>query len=332
MNKDKKTNSMIGVYDFSYAPIALGDCITWQMNILVEAQEHKLENIEYYLLLDNCECRNPLQPFLNKENYKSHILQLMPAFLCNSDLGAIRFFNQRNCFNVFLAHHVLSRGKMWPTFAQHLRSKLDFISHKKINRFFHQHKYIPLLNAPLGYESFYSSFYQKNFPGKIVVSLNIRQSALSSIPRNTFRDSPVEEWVKFVRKVHQLHPEVIFCILGGYDEIDYSLERMPNVFVMRGNNYHLAHELCVLKNSDFFMGSSSGFATMATFCGVPYLICNIQKLVAPYWEMEAGDHHYPFATPQQFLHWDRETSEVLYDYFLKLLKFKKESKEVVHGI
>ena len=331
MIKLRKTNTVIGIYDFSYAPIALGDCLTWQINVLVDAKEHKSEQIEYYLLLDNTEYTNPLQTFLNKENYKDHIIPLMPAFLCNSDLNSIKFFNHRNNFNVFLGRHLLARGKMWPNFTQHLRSKLDFISHKKINKFFRQHKYIPLLNAPLGYEDFYKSFYQKHFQGKTIVSINIRQSVLSSIPRNTFRDSPTQEWVKFIKKVYQIHPDIVFCVLGGYDEIDYSIERRPNVFVMRGNDYHLAHELCVLKNSAFFMGSSSGFATMATFSGVPYFICNIQNLAAPHWEIKVGDDHYPFATSQQFLYWNRETSEVLYEYFLKLLELQKKSQGVTYG-
>ena len=42
----------IGIYDFSYAPYALGDAITWQMNLGVKAIESGNRNIVQYIVAD----------------------------------------------------------------------------------------------------------------------------------------------------------------------------------------------------------------------------------------------------------------------------------------
>lgn len=42
----------IGIYDFSYAPYALGDAITWQMNLSVKAIENNCAKIVQYIVAD----------------------------------------------------------------------------------------------------------------------------------------------------------------------------------------------------------------------------------------------------------------------------------------
>ena len=66
-----------------------------------------------------------------------------------------------------------------------------------------------------------------------------------------------------------------------------------------------------MKIADLFMGTSSGFATFATFTALPYAILNVQKEFAPYAGIKPDDRHYPFARPNQILTWHRETAEEL---------------------
>ena len=44
--------AFIGIYDFSYAPYALGDAITWQVNLSVKAIESGCEKIVQYIVAD----------------------------------------------------------------------------------------------------------------------------------------------------------------------------------------------------------------------------------------------------------------------------------------
>jgi len=48
---------MIGVYDFSYAPYALGDALTWTMKLNVGAAEARVDTIDQYLAIDVCRIR-----------------------------------------------------------------------------------------------------------------------------------------------------------------------------------------------------------------------------------------------------------------------------------
>jgi hypothetical protein len=82
--------------------------------------------------------------------------------------------------------------------------------------------------------------------------------------------------------------------------------------------FGLGHELALLHRADLFMGSSSGFATMATFCNKPYVITNVQHLFARYIGVPVGARHYPFGNENQILYWETETQDVLLDFFEEL--------------
>ncbi len=43
---------MIGIYDFSYGPYALGDALTWTMNVNVRAAEAGADAVDEYLVMD----------------------------------------------------------------------------------------------------------------------------------------------------------------------------------------------------------------------------------------------------------------------------------------
>ena len=57
-----------GIYDFSYAPYALGDALTWQMNIAVLAHESKCSLVDFLLLIDPRRPYCRYQAFLNPNN------------------------------------------------------------------------------------------------------------------------------------------------------------------------------------------------------------------------------------------------------------------------
>ena len=61
--------SAIGVYDFSYAPYALGDALTWTMNLNVLAAAKGCNAIDQYLVIDPGRPGCKFQPFVNPLNY-----------------------------------------------------------------------------------------------------------------------------------------------------------------------------------------------------------------------------------------------------------------------
>jgi ADP-heptose:LPS heptosyltransferase len=233
-------------------------------------------------------------------------------------LRSLKLIRHHPTFNLFLLREVVRRRPMWPPFYSHLNKTLDFISHRRINAFYRKHGYLPWLTAPRGYEAWADAFYQAHCGGRFVVAVNIRQGALSLTPANLFRDSPLPEWHAFIRRVTTRHPDVLFLILGGYTEWDREVYRLPNVLIPRAMAFGLGHELALLHRADLFMGSSSGFAAMATFCNKPYLITNIQDFFSQYIDVPVGGRRYPFGNENQILYWETETQDVLLDFFEEL--------------
>ena len=309
---------MIGIYDFSYGPYALGDALTWTMNLNVGAAAAGCDAIDQYLVIDPSRPGNGYQPFVNQHNYVSIIDNLFPAFTCAPLLRSLKLIRHPPGFNLFLAREVMRRRPIWPPFHSHLNKKLDFISHRRINAFYWKHGYLPWLTAPRGYAAWADAFYRSHCTGRFVVAVNIRQSALSLTPASLFRDSPQPEWHAFIRRAAARHPDVLFLILGGYTEWDRDAFRLPDVLIPRTMGLGLGHELALLHRADLFMGSSSGFAAMATFCNKPYLITNIQRLFSKYIGVPVGGRRYPFGNENQILHWETETQDVLLGFFEEL--------------
>jgi len=309
---------MIGVYDFSYGPYALGDALTWTMNLNVGAASAGCDAIDEYLVINPSTPGSRRQPFVNPHNYVSIIDNLFPAFLCSPMLRSLKLIRHSPTFDLFLLREVMRRRPMWPSFFSHLNRKLDFTSHRRINAFYAEHGYLPWLTAPRGYGPWADAFRRSQCNGRFVVAVNIRQGALSLTPANLFRDSPPSEWYAFIRRVSTRHPDVLFLVLGGYTEWDREMYRLPNVLIPRTMGYGLGHELALVHRADLFMGSSSGFAAMATFCNKPYVISNIQHLFSPYIGVPVGGRHYPFGNENQILHWEAETRDVLLDLFEEL--------------
>ena len=309
---------MIGIYDFSYSPYALGDALTWTMNLNVGAADAGCDAIDQYLVINPSRPGNRLQPFVNQHNYVSIIDSLFPAFLCSPMLRSLKLIRDHPTFNLFLLREVVRRRPMWPPFHSHLNGKLDFITHWRINAFYRKHGYLPWLTAPRGYAAWADAFYQVHCGGRFVVAVNIRQGALSLTPANLIRDSPLPEWHAVIRRVTARHPDVLFLILGGYTEWDREVYRLSNVLIPRAMGFGLGHELALLHRADLFMGSSSGFAAMATFCNKPYLITNIQNLFSQYIDVPVGGRRYPFGNENQILYWEKETQDVLLEFFEEL--------------
>ncbi len=320
---------MIGILDFSYAPYALGDALTWQMNLAVGAHESGATAIDQYIMIDPHRPAGRIQPHINPHNYVSVIDGMFPAFLCCPMLRSIKLFRDRANFNRFLLAQVMHRQPTWPSLWSHLNSRIDYGSHRRIDAFFRRHSYLPWLEAPRGYGPWADQFIRERCGGRFVVCVHIRQRALEPGPASLHRDSPSEPWHEFFAQMVVKYPQVLFVVVGSFVEWDRTLLRLQNILIPRLLGLGLAHELAILHRSQLFMGSSSGFAAMATFCGVPYIITNYERAAARFAGIPIGTRHYPFATPAQWLIWERETPGllgVLFDEMWDLLRSSSDEQ------
>lgn len=305
-----------GVVDFSYQHYALGDALTTQVNFSCLAREAGCTGVDLYLIADPVYPAAPTQGFINSDNYPVHLDNLFPAFLCLPELTSIRLVRDSMAAGLILCSLVASRTPKWPSLRNHLRRRMTYpIGHETINRFYAREGYVPLLSAPRGYGQWAREFLRKQWPGRFVVCINPRQSRLSAVPATTYRDSPLDEWHAFIDTVAERYPDVHFLMLGGFLEWDSALARRPNVSIPRTMGLTLAHELALLRSADLFMGTSSGFATMATFTDVPYVITNIEHYFGSCAGVEVNAPRYPFASGHQHLVWQQEEARLLMSYF-----------------
>jgi hypothetical protein len=208
---------------------------------------------------------------------------------------------------------------MWPDLKAHLKMRQDFpIDHWRINTFHARHGYVPRLSAPRGYEAWARRFHESELGRRPLVVINPRQSSLTENPAVIYRDAPLPVWHAFVDAVAKERSDVLFVMVGGFQEWEHRLMLRRNVFIPRAYGLRLAHELALLKIADLFVGTSSGFATFATFAGVPYGIVNVERNFASFAGIRPNDRRYPFAKPNQVLTWNQETIEELLSLFDEL--------------
>jgi hypothetical protein len=295
------------IIDFSHHHYSLGDALTSQVTAACMAEERGCNAVDVLLLLNPERPSARWQAFITPGNYPAHLENLLPAYLCLPQLGTLSLIRDET-----RAGQTLWRAPRWPSRTDHLRQHIEWpLNHDAVNAFHRKFGRIPRLAAPKGYDEWAQRFLAGHLAGKFVVALNPRQGRLGSIPAMIYRDSPLDEWHRFIDMVGAAHPQVHFLMLGGYHEWHRTLLARDNVTIPRSLGLSLAHELALLAHADLFIGTSSGFATMATFAGVPYLITNIQPLFAPYVGLEPGDRHYPFASEDQVLSWRTEDAESL---------------------
>ncbi len=305
-----------GVIDFSYQHYALGDALTSQVNVTCLALERGCTGIDLYLIIDPEAPADPVQRHINTENYWTYLDNLFPAFLCSPMVRSIRLVRDQPNIGLTLLSLAASRVPMWPPVTDQLRRRMTFpMGHEIINRFFDRHGYLPTLSAPRGYGAWACDFLRRMYPGKFPVCINPRQSRLTHTPATTYRDAPLPEWYKFLGAVGEKYPDVHFFMLGGFSEWEHALLSYQNVSIPRTMGLTLAHELALLHASDMFMGTSSGFATMATFSQVPYLITDIERYFGLLGGLQPDTERYPFAHENQYLVWRREDAKLLLDYF-----------------
>jgi len=220
-----------------------------------------------------------------------HLDNIMPAFACNPLMRSLQLVRDVRTMNFIISsHHHLNEMPMWPDLKTHLKMRQDFpLDHRRINAFHARHGYLPALCAPRGHENWARRFHAIELHGRPLVIINPRQSSLTGSPAVTARDAPLPIWHAFIDTVARARPEVLFVMVGGFEEWEHGLLCRRNVFIPRASGLGLAHELALMKTADLFMGTSSGFATFATFAEIPYAIVNVAHNFAPHEQMQPND-------------------------------------------
>src|SRR5262249_16488166 len=157
---------------------------------------------------------------------------LMPAFACHAWLRSLRVVRDGYTLNALISSHHSSRLPMWPDLKTHLGMRQVFpLDHRRINAFYARQGYLPTLCAPRGYEAWSGNFHATELAGRPLVIINPRQSSLTGNPAATTRDAPLSAWHALIDAVGREQPDVMFVMVGGFQEWEHHLVRRRNVFI-----------------------------------------------------------------------------------------------------
>jgi hypothetical protein len=313
-------SALLAIIDFSYQHYALGDLLTTQVNLATRATEQDLRHIDVVAMVNPKFPSTRYQPFITSANYITHLDNIMAVFTCNPMLRSLQIVRDVRTFNLIVLSCHVAGAPMSPDLETHLAMRQDYpVNHHMLNSFYARRGYLPELRAPHDLEAWARDFHRSELGGRPFAVINPRQSSLTDSPAVTYRDAPLDAWYRFLDAVGAHRPEFMFVMVGGFQEWEHRLLHRRNVFVPRASGLTLAHELALMKIADLFMGTSSGFATFATFTRVPYAILNVQRDFAQYAGVNPDDRHYPFARANQILTWHPETTEELLQLFDEVL-------------
>lgn len=336
-----RPDAFVGIYDYSYAPLALGDAATWQMNLCLGAVEHGLQQIVQYLIADPTRQFSAFsgQRYLTANTYLEHFSNLFPVFLSCPNTRAIHWVKDKAAFDLFFLRKIAGRVPTWPSAASHFRGHLDVQSQTPMNLFHRRHGYIPRLNPPRGYEASMDAFLGQYCRNRFVVCVNIRQrkfqpTAALENATSFARDSALDEWYRFFRIVEREYPDVLFVTLGGYSHWARELYTYSNMLILRTMGYHLPHELTLIHRGDLFMGSLSGFAAYAIFTTVPFILTRplLSAAGKAGYGIEVGQSTFEFALEHQTVCWEEETADRLLRLFESVyLALRPRSRSIRAG-
>jgi hypothetical protein len=339
---------LIGIYDFGVFPYALGDILTWNVRTAIECDEQQRKAVDLYVCIDAGDPTILYQKDLvDRDNCELFFTEIYTAFATHPRLGAIHIFRSRQDLvehlrsiatdtvnaSVFhgysealesrsLALEALRRGEngsgpdnlLLGESALRLYFTKEILSHERINNIFRQNGKIPHLQAALGCGPDVDQFLLEAASGKTVVPfhLRLRQVDLGYGGQPSYiRDSNFLEWYDFLQTANRQFPDVLFVALGRLQEKPLQLLGLQNVVSFRALGMGLGHELTLMLKSDFFIGTSSGFAAFANFTDIPYSITKMTEVSCLAYDIPFGTEQLPFATQNQKLIYEPETSELL---------------------
>jgi hypothetical protein len=319
------------VYDFQLLPYALGDVLTWNIQTALRCAEVGRQRVDAFICMDASHPSSIYQRNLVvAENCALYLNELFSAFGTHPSLGNIYLFG--SCEEMVERLRDLARadavnGETLSDYERALGAREDtetlnryFIkyiySHERLNHFADRHGRIPLLTASRGCEPDVQGLLATLFADKRIVVIHPRLRQLDNGlggEHTYFRDSDFLEWYEFLRAAAEKHPEVQFVVVGRLQEKPLELLRLPNVISLRTLGLGLGHDLTLMLHADLFIGTSSGFAAMANFSTVPYFITKVNKETCNAYGIAQGSTRLPFATPNQLLVYEPETSAMLMD-------------------
>ena len=312
----------------------MGDVITWSIKTAIRASRAKCSSVDLFVCTEQNEPACSFQSsYVNSKNYRFFFKDLDSIFQFHPLANKYEVFEDRASFEeaIYARHAKEENSLIQANFLQYLKAyesrlcpqslrkyhESEITLHADINEYYLKNLEIPRLKCSDSIRGQVKTS-NRNLGDRVFIALNFRLRGSDKSTDDAWlnRDSDIKAWLQFLTYCSSEYPNLCFVLLGKLEEKPVELLALENCFVPRLNNQDLAHELAWIEESDFFMGSSSGFAAMANFSKTPYIITKITKIATDAYCIPFGSQKLPFAVGFQKLIYEPESKELL----IRLLK------------
>jgi hypothetical protein len=306
------------VYDLSSQPVSIGDILVVQEASLILKEQLSSSAVDLAIVCDSefPAPPDPSQTHIGREHARFHLASILSAAQINDSLGSVLLFDSHG----LLSKYILDNGDeyvVWPGAKDLLQGKYMYydVFNRLIYDHFATHGHIPRLTCSPFFQRMADEFIARNAPGRVPVTVNIRNNAVYGSNRNADMDA----WIAFFRQCDERFPSHFF-ILCAAAEIDPRLREIPNVTIAKDRHSTIELDLALIQQSACHMGCSSGPVTVAVFNPKPYFIVKGDFTERQYkGSVRVGDYiRLAFASEHQQFLLGPETPEILMREFERL--------------
>jgi len=316
-------DKFLAIYDLRILPLSLGDIVSWIAIEKLNSLYYKIEKFDVAVIYPDNFSGNEFNPKKNIEYWRHHFTELKQLFDSDDSINSCLVLNDIEQFENIESY--INGTYLKKEINQILQSGDSFLirsyaaKYQKFDLFYEYYQLYGkkiILNSKLKIIKETEFILRSRKISDIVICQprfrNIDPGLPVSEPN---RDCNFFAWLKFFEDSSRIFPNKKFIICGRREAIPEELSRYDNVIFSRDIGLSLANEVALLRTATIFVGASSGFAIVANFSNVPYIIFNLKNPGYTNYKLDPDKKNLIFAEKNQLLVPDQINIEEFLRFF-----------------
>jgi hypothetical protein len=316
--KIKGKDRLLFIYDLTFQPFSIGDFIIANAASLALSELENINEVDILVIFDKNNLTKTKEfSHINSDNIYFNISSLLPIAQINQHFSNLLVFDNRFQADKFILDNI-QYYKVYPNIKSYGMGTYYYWDaiNTLFPEYFKSKGHLPYFICRNYLNSWVKHFFSENMGGNLSVTINLRNNKNHGQNRN----SNLDEWFKFFVYCNGRY-NVKFIIICSINEVDVRLRQCPNLLVAKDFHTFIEHDLALINNSNFHMGTASGPVSMAWFGKNPYIMFNFErdhlKLYSSIIEKE-NYLSFSFANPLQLMTLKEETFDNLLFEFLHI--------------
>jgi len=327
----KKKTKLLFIYDFTYQPFSIGDFLVANAASLCIAELHSIDEIDLLILFDKNNLTKTKEfSHINSDNIYFNISSLLPIAQINQHFSSLLIFDNRFQADKYILDNI-QNYKVYPNMKSYGMGTYYYWDalNSIFPNYYNSVGHPPYFICKNYLTSWVNQFFLKYAHGKIVVTINLRNNKNHGQNRN----SKLDEWYKYFNYCIDRF-NVKFIVICSINEVDERWRQCSNVLVAKDFHTFIEHDLALINNSHFHMGSPSGPFNMALFGRKPYIMFNFENEYLSLYKSiieKDGYLRFSFANPLQLMTLKEEFFDNILFEFLYLYNNIEQDKILVNN-